>query len=248
MNYFPQLAQFPIRRRFRQRTVVNEMEDGRQIKSKVNRPDVLEWQVDLGALSGAERDQVVDLWCSCKGARDAFVYVDPTANLLLHSEDLSTGLWMKDPDIQVDELVVRNDGQTTGRIGQSIPGPAWFQYCFSFLVRSQTTTNLNVYRVAGSVVDRLGVTAGASWNRVLMNSHTASAAEAIQFGIELAPGARVELAELQVEAQIGESTYKPTTTRRGIHPTARFAADELSVVEEGVDWSSMTVRIRATEL
>lgn len=248
MNYFPQLAQFPIRRRFRQRTVVNEMEDGRQIKSKANRPDVLEWQVDLGVLSGAERDQVVDLWSTCKGARDAFVYVDPTANLLLHSEDLSAGLWTKGPDIHVDDLVVRNDGQTTGRIGQTILGPAWFQYCFSFLVRSQTTTNLNVFRVAGNAVDRLGVTAGQDWSRVLMNSHTASDEETIQFGIELAPGTRVELAELQVEAQIGNSTYKPTTTRSGIHPAARFAADELSVVEEGVDWSSMTVRIRTTEL
>jgi hypothetical protein len=248
MNYFPQLAQFPIRRRTRQRTIVNEMEDGRQVKSKSNRPDILEWQVDLGVLSGAERDQVVDVWSACHGARDPFVYVDPTENLLLQSDDLSAGVWAKDPDVRVVGRVVQNEGQTTGRIVQTIQGPAWFQYCFSFLARSLSTTNFSAIRIAGGSVDRLSATAGTDWNRILLCSHTASAEETIQFGIELAPGTRVELAEIQVEAQIANSAYKPTTTRGGIHPAARFASDELSVVEEGVDWSSMTIRIRTTEL
>jgi hypothetical protein len=247
MIYFPQLTQFPIQKKRSQRTLVNEASDGTQFKSRDALPSVMEWQTPLKGLSSAERDAVVNTWLACHGPAGSFVYIDATENLLLWSEDFTKAAWSKGPDILPSGRSLVNTGQVRERIMQTLDVPAWFDYCLSFLVRGESPSACNALRVAGAEEMIVPFDLRPGWSRVILTSKSSSQAEQASFGVELQPGAAVEIAEMQLQAQIGNSIYKKTTTRNGIYRTARFASDQLVVLEEGEDDASVTVRITARE-
>ena len=57
--------------------------------------------------------------------------------------------------------------------------------------------------------------------------------ETVRFGVELQPGAWVEVFGPQVEAQTGASAYKRTLSRGGVYENARLDNDELLVTTVG---------------
>ncbi|MCX6622024.1 MAG: hypothetical protein NTY38_13335 [Acidobacteria bacterium] len=217
------------------------------MKSRDAARSLVEWQMPLKALNGEERERIVDMWLACRGPARCFTYVDPAANLLLWSEDFARGVWSKGASIQASGQSLVNTGQTQERIVQRLDAPSWFQYCLSFLARGQSPTPPSSVRVAANDELLEPFAVGSDWRRVTMTSSSAANEEQVSFGLELPAGATVEIAEIQVEAQIGNSAYKKTTVRNGIYRTARFAANQLVVVEEGQDESSVTVRIVARE-
>lgn len=248
MLYFPQLSQFPFQRQRKFRTVVNEARDGTQYKSIGPAGCELQWELPLVALNNAERDEVINTWNVCRGRAIPFTFIDPAANLFVWSEAFDKADWTKDPGVQAIGQSLTNSGQSTGRLLQWLNAPARFHYCLTFRIRGAAPLPLAAV-CRWSEQERLApfnVTDG--WQRITFNSALDTGADQIAFGVELPPGASVELVEMQVQAQKGNSTYKPTTTHNGIYRSARFAMDDLRISENNVNDSSVTIRIIAKDL
>jgi hypothetical protein len=246
MIYFPQLAQFPIRKRRYYRTVVNELPDGSQVKARLGRAR-LEWEISLRGLDDNERDRIWSTWHEAGGRARAFTYVDPTANLLRWSTDFTRAFWVRDTGVTATATTVSNTTQATAAIHQTISAPAWFRYCFSFRVRGSSPAPVVAFRAAEGAESALEFQPTASWTRVLLSGELAASGGAIDFGFRLPAGASIELGGVQVEAQTASSAYKPTTSLSAVYPNARFADDELKVAADGVHMHSAIVRIVATE-
>ena len=247
MVYFPQLAQYPIQKTRSQRTVVNEASDGTRFKARASTAGQVEWRIALAALSCDDRDRIVGSWLECQGGAKPFVFIDPTANLLLWSEDLGNDVWTKGAAIQVNGRALVNGGQTRDRIVQSLGAPAWFHYCMSFKVRGQSPSAIGALCLFENQERQLFFEVSADWKPVNFNIDPKTDAGEVSFGLDVPSGAAIEVAEMQVEAQIGSSPYKPTTTCNGIFRGARFVTDDLVICEDGIESSTVTVRIAARE-
>jgi hypothetical protein len=89
---------------------------------------------------------------------------------------------------------------------------------------------------------RVSAAANATWNRVNGGVTDNAEGETTKFGIELPPGATVDIFGLQAEAQLGASAYK-RTTRGGVYQGARFGEDELRIRTTGVNQHECRVTI-----
>lgn len=261
MRFFPQLptgaaGQYPIVRRRRVRTVVNEGGDGSRVKYADSGTAELEWELRLRGLTETERQDLEGLFNAVEGRLWTFVFLDPVENLLAKSGDLGAAVWAKDPLLVLEGGVadgwggveawrISNSGQTAQRVVQALAAPGGYQYCLSAYVRSAAGGIVGLVRRSGGVEELTTVYPGPSWRRVTSAGRLEGAAEGIQFGLEVPAGVVVEVCGLQVEAQRGATAYKKTSAQGGVHPTARFAQDELDWVTTGVDMHSTVARIRS---
>src|SRR5438128_7549144 len=106
MPFFPQLrsgscAQYPIIKRLSTRTIVNDILDGSAVRFADAGSGAVQWDLHLSALAAEEWTAIQALFLACEGRLGSFVFLDPTGNLLLWSEDLSSSLWSKDPLLRV---------------------------------------------------------------------------------------------------------------------------------------------------
>src|ERR1700758_3728629 len=104
MPVFPQLttgalAQFPVTRSNRLRTVVNTMADGSVVKLADPAGAITEWQLQYSALSDTEAAALQQFFSSMEGSLNVFTFLDPTANLLAWSDQLTDDVWTADPFI-----------------------------------------------------------------------------------------------------------------------------------------------------
>jgi hypothetical protein len=84
---------------------------------------------------------------------------------------------------------------------------------------------------------------GATWRRCSFPSRTGAGLDQVSFGVELAPGASVELFGLQAQAQPAPSSYRKTLDTGGVYPAARFDADEFACVTDAPGRNGATLRI-----
>ena len=259
MVCFPQLltggvAQYPLVRRRRRRSIVNETLGG----GRVTWPDVaaesLEWELPLAGLTESEREAIEELFEACGGRAEDFVFLDPLDNLLGWSEDLEADAWtvgpmlectagMPDPFGTTGATKLVNTAQAPQRLSQTLGAPGWFNYCFSVRVRSANTGSVKLVVTSEGREQYRVVTTGTDWREAWLPAKLGGANETIACGIELAPGASVDVFGFQLEAQIGPSTYKRTAGRGGVYPAARFIDDLLRLKTDGADWHSTTIRI-----
>ena len=152
MIVFPQLTtgavgQFPIVRKRKYNAVTNLLADGSAVAYTDSSPRTNSWELTLRDLTDAEAASLEQLFQAVEGRRGTFTFLDPTANLLAHSEELDNACWIKGPMIQLSagiddplggDRAIRliNAGQTMQTLSQSLPAPAWFAYCFSAYARS----------------------------------------------------------------------------------------------------------------
>jgi hypothetical protein len=263
MLYFPQLVtgavgQFPGTGRVVQRTVVNESADGRTVKLADAAAEELEWLLEFAGLTDAEWQAFETLFEAVEGQLSEFTFLDPFDNLLTWSEDLTQAVWtlggsltltpgVADPLGGTGATQVANPGGTSESIEQSLSVPGWFHYCVSAYARAATPATITLFQSSAGGSASKSFDVGPSWKQHGFGTKLDSTDESIQFGVTLAPGSTVELFGLQVEAQVGASKYKKTTTRSGIHASARFATDVLARTAEGIENSSCRLRIRAGE-
>jgi hypothetical protein len=261
MLYFPQLStgaltQYPLSKMREARTVVNLFQDGRALRLLDGTHELVEWRMSLTGLNGAERNAIESLFQSTEGRLGEFTFLDPTDNLLRWSEDLTAETWEKGPLVSLaaafadpagTERATRavNTGAAAQRIEQSIEGPARFQYCFSVCARADVSTPVVLYSTDGTMSADTRATAGPSWRRLAHSSRLESASEATVFGLELGPGAAVELYGFQAECQPAASAYRRTTTRSGVYERSRFGDDVLTLTADGPGEYSCAVRIVA---
>ena len=259
MLAFPQFptgsgAQYPVIKRRQGRTVVNEARGGSQWKHGDFGAWRVEWELDLRGLSEAEAASVKALFDACEGRYGTFCYLDPTANLLSRSEDLTAPEWVKDPLVQVTAAVsdpwgtaraarLTNAGQTTQALWQTLLVPAQYAYTFSVWLRAPGALTARLFeRSEGGEVSR-ELILGSAWSRQECRGRPGGPEDSVEFGLEIPAGGVVDAVGFQVEAQPGVSVYMRTAGAGGVYPSARFQDDVLSVTAEGPEAMRLKVRI-----
>ncbi len=244
MNWFPQIgggsiAQFPLGRGRKWRMVRNEMEDGARITLADAHSGQVEWRLSYQDLSDSETAAIAGLFQSSRGGYGAFGFVDPTANLLAWSEDLTR------PDWQAGSLTV------TGSIADPLGGHgAWqlsnpaagelqctqtiglqgsYVACFSMWIRAGSPVIVALDRDG----TRSSFAAGTAWSRVYLGIPGNTGAEQSAFSVAVPASATVQVFGMQVECQPYPSKYKPSGAAFGIYPETYFGKDELAVRATG---------------
>src|SRR5579863_5682376 len=98
MSWFPQIgagsiAQFPLRRTRMWRSIANQLESSERILLPDTPAGQIEWRLSLQELTDAETGRLSDFFAAEQGQFGSFLFIDPMANLLGWSEDLSRPDW-----------------------------------------------------------------------------------------------------------------------------------------------------------
>lgn len=233
MNWFPQigsgaLAQFPLRRKRQWRAITNVLESGELISLPDSNGGQIEWRLSYQELTDAEAANLTSLYAT-SGSAIPFGFIDPFANLLGWSEDLSQAGWQtsqlaltgggSDPVGTSRAWTVQNAGAAEQTLSQTIGVPGEYTACFSVYVRSATTGNVGIARDA----TRVNVPVGPQWKRIQVSGTGAAGAATATFSLAIAAGSSVQVFGLQAEAQPWPSPYRPTGAASGILEETRFS-------------------------
>jgi hypothetical protein len=261
MLYFPQLAsgavsQFPCKKRVRQRTVVNQLLDGSEVKLFDPGACTVEWEIDLAGLTSAEWNAMAALFQAAQGQLGTFVFLDPFGNVLSWSEELGAAVWAKDTGLALTAGVadalggtgatrIANTSGSARNVAQTAAVPSWYRYCLSVWARADAAAQVTLYVSAGteSAQQRFGV--GPVWRRVALGAQLATQQGAATFGVTMPGGATVELFGFQAEPQVGASSYKATGAQGGVYANASFLNDVLEMTSEAPGIFSCPVRVGA---
>ena len=254
MSLFPQIgagsvAQFPLTRSRRWRSIVNQMESTEQILLPDTAGSEIVWRLRYQDLTDAEMGFLSALFASSQGSFGAFTFIDPFANLLGWSEDLTQPVWqagllqhasgVSDPLGTTRASSITNTSPGAQTLTQTLALPGSYIACFSAYLRSDTAGNVTLHR------DGTEVTAAVSpaWKRVFISGAGISGAVQSVFSISIAAAQTIDVWGLQVEVQPYPSAYRQTTTPLGIYEETYFENDELSITSVSPGLSSCDVRL-----
>jgi hypothetical protein len=245
MFSFPQIssgtiAQLPIRKIQRRRTITNVMPGGARIKAADPDAYEVEWELRYSGLTDAERATIETFFQDAGGRLRSFLFLDPTTNLLRWSGDLVNDVWSRDGLLNVtasdDVYRMVNAAQSPQGIAQHVECPENFHYVFSAYARADAP--LGVLMRIGAISTEAAVS--TEWRRVLCSGSPQSA---VVCRVDIPAGAVVEMRGLQLEAQPMPSEYRRTAQRCGVYPVTRFAADNLVFTANGIDDHAVVIRL-----
>lgn len=261
MTHFPVLSsgavcQFPVSKTREFRTIVNSLANGADVKLGDGAGERVRWRLRFLGLSEGEFRNIEDFYRAREGALETFLFLDPTDNLLVFSEDFTAGAWTKGPGLSLTPGTpgplqsglgtrVSNVSPAPQRMEQILNAPTGVTYCFSIYARGGDSATVTLVRRAGGVEQTRTVALRDDWDRLQMPWSPTTDGEEVAFGLELPAGATLELFGAQVECQTGASAYKKTVNRAGIYPQARFEGDSFVVWMDGVEQYRVTVDISA---
>lgn len=261
MLFYPQLSsgsccQFPFVRREVRRVIRNRRIDGGELTAVDGAAAEAWWDLEYRGLSFAEWLELEQFFHAVEGRLGSFVFLDPTDNLLVWSDDLSRSAWTRGPWLEFRPGVtdpfggtqatrVVNQGASTQRVEQALDVPSWYQYCLSVWVRTDRGAGVTLFGRSGDEGVAKTVSGGGEWRRVSLPVKLGGDRHLVCFGLEIESGQSVEVYGWQVEAQAGASRYKKTRSRSGVYREARFAEDCLETVAEGPNCVWCRVRIVA---
>ncbi len=254
MLIYPQLTtgaliQYPVTRTRSVRTIVNTAADGTRFVCADPAGGSVQWKLTYRGLSDAELGKLQAFHAAAEGTLNGFTFVDPVANLLAWSEDLTNAAWSRSPLLTVSRGVddpmggsggwlATNTGGGPQGITQTLNAPGGYLYCFSIYARSPQATVLTLGLGAQSVACPIGV----DWIRLEAARNGDPEVDSITFGVTVAAGAAVDLFGPQVEAQPAASGYKASTTG-GVYENARLADDTFRFTTTDVNRNSATLTI-----
>jgi len=254
MLVYPQLpsgalAQFPVQRRHQMRTLVNSAADGTVVKLGDPAAITIEWQLKYAALSDTELAALLQFFTAAEGTLNNFSFVDPTANLLSWSDDLTNVVWDAGPLLSLmgsnadpaggqNAWQISNSGAAAQDLSQTLTAPGGYVYCLSVYAKASNPGAFTL--LVGN--NRFDQNLGPDWQRFACTGTGDSTASSMTFGIELGAGAVVDVYGLQVEPQDSPSIYKPSTTG-GCYENARLRDDTLSFTTTDMNHHSATVNI-----
>lgn len=254
MLLYPQLptgalAQFPAQKRRQMRTLVNTAADGTVVKLADPGAGTVEWQLKYASLGDSELGALLQFFAATEGALNSFTFVDPTANLLAWSNDLSNAIWKAasflslagdkaDPTGGNNAWQVSNSGAALQDLSQTVTAPGGYVYCLSVYAKASAPGALTL--LLGN--NRYGQNLSTVWQRFACTGGGDPTASSMTFAIELGPGAVIDIYGLQVEPQNSPSLYKPSTTG-GCYENSRLRDDILSFTTTDVNRHSATVNI-----
>ena len=254
MNWFPQIgsgsvAQFPLQRRLQWRAITNVMESGELISLPDAKGGQIQWLLNYQELTDTEVANLTNLFAASGGEAGSFGFVDPFANLLGWSEDLSQPGWVageltatggfSDPVGTTRAWILQNSNGAEQMLSQSLGLPGEYTICFSAYVRSDSAGSVGMLRDA----TRLNVTVGPQWKRVQISGSGVSGATESTFSLAVGAESTVRVFGLQVEAQPWPSPYRPTGAAAGILEETRFRGGELAVVNTAPGLSACQVNL-----
>ena len=251
MTWYPQIGagsivQFPLSRGRSWRTISNQLESGERISLADVTGGEIAWGLTYADLSDAEAQSLSGLFSASQGSYAAFGFVDPLANLLGWSEDLSHPDWqmglltshgaITDPLETQRAWVVSNPSAGAQALQQTLGVPGAYVACFSAWLRSDAPGAVTLTRDGVQAAAKIGPV----WKRFVSGSGSALATQST-FSIVLAAGQTIDVWGLQTEAQPWPSAYKQTAVATGIYEETRFGTDELTLTSEGPGRSSCSV-------
>ncbi len=254
MSWYPQIgagtvAQFPLRRKRQWRAITNVMESGEIISLPDTAGGQIEWLLSYQELTDAEVATLTGLFASSSGEAASFGFVDPFANLLGWSEDLSQAGWqpglltltggLSDPVGTMRAWSLANTNGAEQMLSQSLGVPGAYVVCFSAYVRSDSAGTIGILRDTA----RVTVPVGAQWKRIVISGAGAGGATASTFALAITAGSTVRVFGLQVEAQPWPSPYRPTGTAAGILEETRFSGGDLAVTNTAPGLSACQVNL-----
>ncbi len=262
MLFYPQLRSgaltcFPFQAARQHRTLLAS-----EPSVRFRRPDTqfhyAVWNLTYREISSDEFAQLEELFRACEGRLRTFTFLDPTDNLLLSSQDLTSSAWTPGGNLSIVNSTeqapgggpvfeIGNTAQSDQSLTQTIGAPPHFRYCFSLWLRSPQSTSVTLFHRSTADSQQLTISPRPTWRRYWLSSSlpAITGVESSTFGIVCAAGAQVAVSSLQVEAQPNPSAYQPTTTATGIHAGARFDQDFIRSTNAGPDSVSTEIRVIA---
>jgi len=254
MSWYPQIgtgavAQFPLSRSRRWRTIKNDLESSERIILPDSAAGQIEWKLSYQDLTNKEASTLGDLFSSSQGAFGAFTFIDPLANLLGWSEDFSQSNWQLgllqqaggagDPWGTQRASTVSNTSPGTQLIQQTLGISGDYVACFSAYLRSNGHGAVTLQRDE----TQLRVAVGPTWRRLFISATGIAMAAQSTFSIMLAAGQAIDMWGLQVEAQPYPSAYKQTSAAIGIYEETYFEDDELEITNTSLGLSSCSISL-----
>lgn len=254
MPIFPQLrsgavAQLPLQRSETYRTLRNVLSDGTDVQMSDAGFAIAGWVLKFVDLTAVEAQALQSLFQSVQGRLSTFTFVDPSANLLCWSGDLTQAIWSKDPQLTLTQAQdvfggtagtqIANGAAAAQAVAQLTNAPAALQYCFSAYLRSATAVEVTFD--AGGVAVLTSAVSGL-WRRWQVLSPLGTGTQ-VAFGLSIPAGATVQVCGLQVEAQPAAGAYKSTTDTSGVYPNSRFDQDSLDVTSSEAGLFACNVRV-----
>lgn len=260
MRIFPELssgaaAQFPWRRKIGYRAIRNSFAAGEEIDYGDVLFETRSWELPFTDLEDAEWQAIRELFEATGGRRLPFTFVEPGANLLAWSESLDEDVWVKSAGVTV------NDGQPdpTGgsaatnlsaggswTVSQTIAAPASRAFAASAWLKCNATGGTLEFSDGAGQTKQLQIAGDNAWRRYELAWRQSSAAEQIILEISGSGGATIGAYGLQVEPQLGRSSYKRTREQSGVFANAYFDQDSLEQSLTAPNQNSGTVRIQWT--
>jgi hypothetical protein len=254
MRWFPQIgagsvAQFPVSRSRRWRAIANRLENSEVILLPDAAAGQVAWKLSYRDLVDLEVQNLTSLFSASQGGFGAFTFIDPLANLLGWSENLSQSAWsagllqtaagVTDPLGTHRAWSVTNASPGLQSIGQSLGVSGDYVACFSAYLRSTAAGTVTLQRDGTAHT----FTVGPAWQRSFVNGKGVSGAEQSTFSLAVAPGQTIDVWGLQVEAQPYPSPYKQTSAALGIYEETYFGNDELTVTSTNVGFSACEITL-----
>jgi hypothetical protein len=251
MLYFPQLssgalAQYPLRRSQKKRTIWNDCIDGSDFRLADSGATTVEWRLPYSGLTQDEWQALVTLFQGTEGRLQTFAFFDPADNLLRYSGTLDNTVWVKDPLLQLvaaisdpfgqtDAWQLTNAGSASQVLSQTIEIPGSYVCCFSVYARSASPVQITMTRTDSDAGVSSLQEIGSDWRRLQLSGAVGGSATSGTCSISLPPGAVVDVYGLQVEAQPQPSDYKQTYANCGVYPATRFSEDSLTTTAVAVN-------------
>lgn len=254
MSFYPQIgqgtvSQFPLRRTRNWRAITNQLESGEQFIVPDSAGGQIEWYLRYADLSDAETASLNNLFAASFGSYGSFTFIDPLANLLGWSEDLSKPDWqltllsqsagVNDPMGTERASSIANGSSGTLQLAQSLGISGDYVACFSAWVRSNATGTVTLQRD----VSQTTAPVGPQWTRIYLSATGTAGALSSTFSIAIAAGQAVDVWGLQVEAQPFPSVYRQTTAALGIYGETYFGNDDMTVTSTAPGLSSCTIKL-----
>lgn len=258
---FPQLStgalvQYPFRKRRTIQSSVNAFADGSMIASNINANYQHVWELAYSELTSTEMNALQAHFAACQGPFLPFIFIDPTANMLGYSSNLTIGSWQRDPLLSVtpgaadplggnSAFTLVNSGQIDQKVSQQISAPANFQYCFSIFAFASTPTSLSLgSNAVSSQSQQFAV--GANWSRLINPSRLSDELMSFTVSVTVPASQTVVVFGPQLEPQLRPSRYRATAVAGGVYPNAHFLGDSISFESDAPGLFSTLISIETT--
>ena len=252
MIAFPQLlsgamAQLPLERESRFRVRRNETRDGGTIQ--IGDPDFEErrWDLRFRELTDPEWTALEGLFAASKGRFGAFTFLEPGANLLAWSEELTLGAWQSSGSVTGNQPDPFGGSAATtlaagASVSQTIAAPSDYRYTGSAWLRSSGAGSaIRIGDGAANTFEQ-AVPATGQWTRLTVAYQAASSTDAMQLELVSGAASSLEVFGAQMEPQPAASAYKKSASQGGVFPNTRFDQDIL--VDEATGPGRHSTRIR----